>query len=695
MEEAVLKFYKAVAKEKGAKLCCPVTPVSYRDSELLKIIPQEILERDYGCGDPTQYVREGEIVLDLGCGSGKHCYIIAQKVGPRGKVIGVDFNDEMLALARKYQQEIAQKLGYWNTEFRKAKIQNLRLDLDKVDAYLRENPINNAEDLIRFEAFIDNLEKTEPLILDNSIDTVVSNCVLNLVKPEDKERLFSEIYRVLKPEGRAVISDIVSDKDVPLPLQRDPELWASCISGALREDRFLEAFLRAGFVSVQILGYQREPWQVIEGIEFRSITVEAYKGERADCREQGQVVIYVGPFKKVEDAEGHIFEVGKRVSVCKKTFNNLKRFAPDHFIFIESSKVNPLEALANDNGEVVYSISKDIKRGPGENSGTINPCCLEGRITGLSFKSFDEKLKELKISLRKEKVEVVQLNLGYRCNEKCLHCHLKAQANAPLMEERVLEAIFDLLKSNPSLKVDITGGAPELHPLIGPFLEKIAPYAKEIFFRTNLTALENRKELLEIFKSKDVRLIASFPDIYEERVDYYRGKGFFRRALKVLKMLSREGFGKTYPLYLMVNPTDFSLVKSKFEIEDSFRTFLSKEDIYFTDILVLNNLPLGRFREHLAKVGKLSEYYQLLYQNFNERTLNHLMCKNLINISPEGVLYDCDFNQASGMRLDFPESVFALRGYGLQVLEGKPIKVGDHCYGCSALFGTGCFGALT
>ena len=139
-EIATLERYKRAAEKPEKALCCPV---SYQHPELLKIIPQEILEVDYGCGDPTVYVREGEVVVDLGSGSGKHVYMMAQIVGPKGKVIGVDFNKEMLSLARKYQDEIAKKFGYKNTEFYYAKIQNLKLDLEKVEAYLQTNPIKN------------------------------------------------------------------------------------------------------------------------------------------------------------------------------------------------------------------------------------------------------------------------------------------------------------------------------------------------------------------------------------------------------------------------------------------------------------------------------------------------------------------------------------------------------------------------
>jgi arsenite methyltransferase len=315
-EQAVRDRYSQGAVAVERDLCCPA---GY-DPKLLEIIPQEVLERDYGCGDPTRYLRSGETVLDLGSGAGKVCFIASQVVGSSGRILGVDMNDEMLAVARRNAPEVARRLGYANVQFRKGKIQDLALDFEKLEAWLEENPVRTAMDLSRLEATLGRLQATEPLIADNSIDVVVSNCVLNLVRPEDKQKLFSEIFRVLRRGGRAVISDIVSDEDVPDHLKADPDLWSGCISGAFREDLFLEAFEQAGFYGISLLERQEEPWRTVEGIEFRSVTVVAYKGKEGPCRDQKHAVIYHGPFRQVEDDDGHVLKRGIRTAVCEKTF---------------------------------------------------------------------------------------------------------------------------------------------------------------------------------------------------------------------------------------------------------------------------------------------------------------------------------------------------------------------------------------
>jgi SAM-dependent methyltransferase len=316
VEAAVRDRYSAGARVKEATLCCPVT----YDPALLAVIPAEVVECDYGCGDPTRHVRPGESVLDLGSGSGKACFLASQVVGPSGRVIGVDMNEEMLALARRAAPEVARRVGFANVEFRKGRIQNLRLDQAWLDDRLRRQPVRSADDLAVLEAEITARERADPLVADGSVDVVVSNCVLNLVRPAEKEALFGEIFRVLRRGGRAIVSDIVCDEDVPPHLQTDPELWSGCVSGALREDELLEAFERAGFYGITILERSEAPWRVVEGVEFRSITVAAWKGKEGPCWDQKHAVVYRGPFREVEDDDGHVLRRGVRTAVCEKTF---------------------------------------------------------------------------------------------------------------------------------------------------------------------------------------------------------------------------------------------------------------------------------------------------------------------------------------------------------------------------------------
>jgi arsenite methyltransferase len=317
IESEVIRRYADGAQQVEPELCCP----TQYDTRYLEMLPQEIIEKDYGCGDPSIYVSEGDTVVDLGSGAGKLCYIMCQKVGPAGQVIGVDFNDAMLGLARKYRGEMAEKLGYANVRFVKAKIQDLALDLDLIEEKLRSQPITSIEQLSDFDAECERLRAAQPLIPDSSVDVVVSNCVLNLVRPQDKEKLFKEIFRVLKRGGRAVISDIVCDEQPTESILSNPELWSGCISGAFREESFIEMFEKAGFYGIEILSRGAEPWQVIEGIEFRSITVRAFKGKEGPCLERYQAVVYKGPWKSVRDDDGHTFYRGQRMAVCDKTFS--------------------------------------------------------------------------------------------------------------------------------------------------------------------------------------------------------------------------------------------------------------------------------------------------------------------------------------------------------------------------------------
>lgn len=331
-EQATRDRYAAASAKPEAALCCPV---SY-DPQYLKAIPAEVIEKDYGCGDPSKHVHPGETVLDLGSGTGKICFIASQVVGPTGKVIGVDMTDDMLEVARRNAPIVAETIGHANVEFRKGRIQDLALDLEALDAALQKQPVDSADAFLKMNSLAEELRIKKPLVASESIDVVVSNCVLNLVESRAKKKLFEEIFRVLRNGGRAVISDIVCDEDVPEHLQADPTLWSGCISGAYTEDGFLRAFEDAGFFGIRILKRDETPWQTVEGIEFRSVTVEAFKGKQGPCFDRNQAVIYKGPFKKVLDDDGHAMERGKRYAVCDKIFN-LYRKAPyaDQFEFVE------------------------------------------------------------------------------------------------------------------------------------------------------------------------------------------------------------------------------------------------------------------------------------------------------------------------------------------------------------------------
>ncbi|MBF0627411.1 MAG: methyltransferase domain-containing protein [Magnetococcales bacterium] len=319
IEEEVRKTYSEGAARVVESLCCPVN----YDKALLEKLPQEIIERDYGCGDPSRYVRSGDVVLDLGSGGGKICYMAAQLVGPTGRVIGVDMNDDMLALARRHQAGMAQVLGGDRVSFRKGRIQDLALDQEERAAFLAANPVQDgfsADALREWEA---HQRTRHPMIPDASIDLVISNCVLNLVDDAQKGQLLDGIFRVLKPGGRVAISDIVAERAVPDSLKEDPELWSGCISGAFQEAEFLHAFQDAGFVGVTFDKWEPTPWRVVAGVAFRSVTLTAVKPVQQAVGQGPYVVMQRGPFAVVEDESGTRYPAGERVTVSAETYARL------------------------------------------------------------------------------------------------------------------------------------------------------------------------------------------------------------------------------------------------------------------------------------------------------------------------------------------------------------------------------------
>ncbi len=331
--EQVTSTYTEAAISKIDNLCCPT---SY-NGELLKDLPKEILEKDYGCGDPSQYVKEGDFVLDLGSGVGKMCYMIAKIVGSNGKVTGIDINNEMLTVARKYQDQLNNRENVAKTNFVKARIQDLKTDIEKLEAKIRNTKFKGFEDLQQVESYANDL-KQEPAIPDNSYDLVISNCVLNLVDEEERKSLISEIYRVLKPGGRFAISDIVSSHFVPDSIKSKDNLWGDCISGSFQEEELSRIFSKEGFVHINYETWSNSAWKIVENIEFRSVTITGYKPINTSCEDCHYQVIYKGPFSELIDDADHRYPRGKRVDLCEETFEHLKRFAPSDFVFITPEK---------------------------------------------------------------------------------------------------------------------------------------------------------------------------------------------------------------------------------------------------------------------------------------------------------------------------------------------------------------------
>jgi len=280
----VREFYGKAAEEPQEELCCPTKNTQEDTSH----IPQEVLDRFYGCGSPTiiAKVSEGETMVDLGAGAGIDCFIAAKKVGPTGKIYGIDMTDEMLKVANENRHLVAKNLGYDIVEFRKG--------------FLEDIPVE-----------------------DSTVDLITSNCVINL--SPDKKAVFNEMWRILKDHGRIVISDIVSEEETPPYLKLNKQLWGECISGALTEDEFMAYLEQAGFYGLQILS--KVFWKEVEGYLFYSVTLRGYKFEKKEsCVYIGQKAIYHGPYKAITDEEGHLFPRNEPVEVCTDTAAKLSNF---------------------------------------------------------------------------------------------------------------------------------------------------------------------------------------------------------------------------------------------------------------------------------------------------------------------------------------------------------------------------------
>jgi radical SAM/Cys-rich protein len=294
-------------------------------------------------------------------------------------------------------------------------------------------------------------------------------------------------------------------------------------------------------------------------------------------------------------------------------------------------------------------------------------------------------------------LQTIQINMGFKCNQTCEHCHVKASpSRTEQMSWTTMETILSVTAKLPPMFIDVTGGAPELHPYIEKFLRSLVTQHHRIQLRTNLTVLldPQYKHFPELYKELGIELVASLPCYLEEEVRLQRGKGVFEKSIKALQLLNKIGYGKTpkLPLTLVFNPLKPELPPEQKALENDYRKHLAElYDIQFTRLITLTNMPIGRFLEMLKE--KKPEYMSLLKQSFNPQTLPSLMCRHQINIGWDGTLYDCDFNLAASLPVT-TKAPHHIQQFDQSVLSIREIMTADHCFGCTAGHGSSCGGAL-
>lgn len=286
-------------------------------------------------------------------------------------------------------------------------------------------------------------------------------------------------------------------------------------------------------------------------------------------------------------------------------------------------------------------------------------------------------------------IDILQVNLGYRCNMACKHCHIGAgPAREEMMSSETVGSVLEVLRRHEIGTVDITGGAPELNPDFERLVREAARMGRHVIVRTNLTiCFEKGMEYLTGFYDEhSVELIASLPYYTETEVDRVRGRGAFRKSIMAFELLNSRGYGDGHSgrkLNLVYNPPGAFLAPPQKALEEDFRTELKKRyDISFDTLFTFANAPIGRFREFLARSGNLQRYMDKLASVFNPLTLDGLMCRHLISVDWQGLLYDCDFNQS--LRLYAGDAARHIRDFDHGTLSQRTINVGDHCYACTA-----------
>jgi radical SAM/Cys-rich protein len=316
------------------------------------------------------------------------------------------------------------------------------------------------------------------------------------------------------------------------------------------------------------------------------------------------------------------------------------------------------------------------------------------------MKTFESKLQESNVVLLRDKIKILQVNIGKRCNQACHHCHVESGPNrTENMELKTVERLLELLAKEPQIHtVDITGGAPELNPHFRYFVKEIRKMDKEVIDRCNLTVLfeKDQEDTAEFLAENKVHIVASLPCYLGDNVDSQRGKGVFDKSIKALLKLNDLGYGNQgsgLSLNLVYNPVGEHLPPAQEKLENDYHKHLKDSfGIVFNSLFTITNMPIKRYAHMLEREGKIDEYMQLLIDNFNPQAVNAVMCKELVSIGWDGQVYDCDFNQMLEIPLNWKNTDI----WDINSISdiGSGIALANHCYGCTAGAGSSCGGAL-
>ena len=648
--------------------CCATEAPPKYVLDVMGLIADEIVERFYGCGSPIPPALEGATVLDLGCGTGRDVFVISKLVGETGRVIGVDMTPEQLAVAERYREEQARRFGFAES------------NVELACGYI--------EDLASLG------------IADESIDVVVSNCVINL--SPFKDLVFSEIYRVLKPGGELYFSDVFSDRRIPVALRDDPVLRGECLGGALYLEDFRRMMARHGwesyaFTAVDDIHVGDFALETKLGfIGFTSRTVRAIKASGLEDGEEdfGQSATYTGAIPEVPryfdfDVETR-FVKGKPRAISGNTARMLEqsRYGAAFEITRPGRHRGRFDAAR---AQEALEIRTGAKK--------VDLALLERACERCGIIPFDERVGEPTLLGAHAAPSTMQVNVCYACNLACRHCYLECgPSRAERMGRSIMEDCLEAFRTGGFSVLDITGGSPEYNPDFEWFLREGAKLGSTIV-RTNGTLLcePEYEHLMEAFAETRSRVVISLPFYNGDGADAQRGRGVFAKAVASIRRLNELGYGsdETLPLDIVYNVAGPFLPPPQELVEEAYKHVLAQEQgIEFDSLLAFNNYALGRFAADLMETGMLDEYLRLLADNFNALAVTRMMCLDQVNVDVDGRLYDCECNHVLGLPLIIDGRDATIADITEKPLASRTVRTNPVCYSCAAGSGSSCGGSL-